>query len=297
MKWTVTPLLIALMLVGCKPSPGEIREQIKSDPVSFDQFWRQGKAEVSRYRLKQARYGEIHEGDAVLIFVTEDFLKDAQVKRDFGDDPAQSVLKLNFTKKFDTGLYPYSLMTSVFTTVDFKETSTPKATFSGQEWCGHVFTQLNLRDDSFQAQGFSYFQNEGDFTSSLEKVLLEDELWNKIRVAPDTLPLGKLKVLPSLEHSRLRHQPLEAKNATLNLAVEIDSTFSKKEVYVYSVAYETGRRLEIYFEREAPFQILGWREKVGQLTTTGVRTHWKHLDYWNKNHKADSGLRKELGLD
>ena len=90
------------------------------DP-NFNSYWYQGKAELTSYNLEQARYGEMREGQAVLIFVTEDFSKSKQVKLDnpgaAGDD-AEKVLKLNMTKKFDTGLYPYSMMSSVFTPVN-----------------------------------------------------------------------------------------------------------------------------------------------------------------------------------
>ncbi len=40
---------------------------------TFKQTWYAGKAELSTYNLQQARYGEIRNGEAVLIFVTEDF--------------------------------------------------------------------------------------------------------------------------------------------------------------------------------------------------------------------------------
>ena len=46
----------------------------------FKDYWYSGEAELTRYELEQARYGEIHRGDAVLIFVTEDFRTDKQVK-------------------------------------------------------------------------------------------------------------------------------------------------------------------------------------------------------------------------
>jgi len=55
--------------------------------------------------LEQARYGEIHKGRAVTIFVTEPFSKSKQVKLDdykaAGDDRA-NVMKLNMTKNFNT---------------------------------------------------------------------------------------------------------------------------------------------------------------------------------------------------
>ena len=50
-------------------------------------------------------------------------------------------MKLNFTKKFVTGIYPYSLMFSSFTPADASRTL--KTTMTGQEWCGEVFSQLN----------------------------------------------------------------------------------------------------------------------------------------------------------
>ena len=37
----------------------------------FQDYWYNHGAEISRYSLKQMRYGEIHDGDAVLVFVTE----------------------------------------------------------------------------------------------------------------------------------------------------------------------------------------------------------------------------------
>jgi len=35
----------------------------------FGDYWYTGEAELTSYELKQSRYGEIHEGHAVLIFV------------------------------------------------------------------------------------------------------------------------------------------------------------------------------------------------------------------------------------
>ncbi|MEK6223912.1 MAG: hypothetical protein N2A97_03490, partial [Thermodesulfobacteriales bacterium] len=90
------------------------------DSEEFKAYWYDGKAEITSYKLEQARYGELHEGYAVLVFVTEDFSKSKQVKLDNpqnanGDDV--KVLKLNRIKKFDTGIYRYSMMDSVFTPI------------------------------------------------------------------------------------------------------------------------------------------------------------------------------------
>ena len=64
----------------------------------FDQYWYQGRAEISSYTLTQARYGELRKGDAVLVFVTEPLSKSRQVKTDptpSNKEDVVSVLKLS----------------------------------------------------------------------------------------------------------------------------------------------------------------------------------------------------------
>src|SRR5437868_1990091 len=111
---------------GAKDSATASTEKISAqNPYSlseeFKSYWYSGKAEISSYKLKQARYGEIHDGSAVMVFVTEDFSKSKQVKLDHpenaGDDKLP-VMKLNLVKKFVTGIYPYSMMMSAFSPVD-----------------------------------------------------------------------------------------------------------------------------------------------------------------------------------
>jgi len=299
-------LMAALFLTtACTPSSREVANGIKPQPDKFSSHWYQGQAEITRFELKQARYGEIHEGDAVQIFVTEPFLKDQQVKRDFGNDPSISVLKLNFTKKFTTGIYPYSLMTSIFTEVGYEDCFTPKVTFSSQEWCGNIYAQMNYRDKSYETQIHSYFQAEQDHSYNLDDAHLEDELWTLIRIAPNRLPLGDIKMIPSLEYSRLAHLETKVYEAETKLSKKTDRRFSKKEVYAYQVAYKgLSRSLEIFFEMEAPYAILGWQEvaphgsgeDASEMTTLAVRSHTMLSDYWNKNGKKDRDLRKKLGL-
>jgi len=120
-------------------------------------------------------------------------------------------LKLNATKNFTTGIYPYSIMSSTFYPVQDNQHA-QKFTVSIQEWCGHVYAQLNNRD-SFEIKSHSYFENEGDQDLSLQKTHLENEFWSKIRINPKDLPVGPLKVIPSLEYLRLVHQPIKAYDA------------------------------------------------------------------------------------
>ena len=101
-----------------------------------------------------------------MIFVTEDFSKSKQVKLDdsekAGDDKV-NVLKMNFTKNFVTGIYPYSMMLSAFTPIRKDQLhNTLKVTMSSQEWCGQVYAQANLKNKGYTITGHSYFEKEGD---------------------------------------------------------------------------------------------------------------------------------------
>ena len=154
--------------------------------VDFAKYWFQGKAEVNHFKLEQNRYGEMREGHAVLVFVTEDFLPKKQVKADNPDRTqtgAVPVMKLNHLRKFVTGIYDYANMTSVFTPLDAaKHPQTFKTTTSIQEWCGQTWLQANWRGKEYQVQGHSYFESEGDVLFPLPKATFEDELLSRIRL-------------------------------------------------------------------------------------------------------------------
>jgi hypothetical protein len=88
------------------------------------------------------------------------------------------VLKLNLVKKFNTGVYPYSMMLSVFKPVDTNTWKHAlKITASSQEWCGHTFTQIDSKNNNFLATLYSYFESEGTNEKKISMTYLEDELW------------------------------------------------------------------------------------------------------------------------
>ena len=285
-----TPLLLLFLLFPLPAAPNQ------SD---FRQYWYKGKGELTRYKLEQARYGEIHKGESVLIFVTEPFLTDKQVKLESGkSNAAVSVLKLNLTKKFFTGIYPYSLMTSVFTPVDFQKHRTLKVSSSTQEWCGQTYSQLNFKNNGYHALIHSYFQNEADQDLELKGTWLEDEIWTRIRIAPETLPVGDLEMVPALQYVRLGHIPLRVEPAAAQKKNE-------GKTQTYSVQYKNFKRtLTIRFDSAFPHAIQSWEEKMPGgfgpnaqiLTTKAVKTHSILLDYWNKNGVADAPFREQLGL-
>ena len=265
--------------------------------ADWRRYWHDGKAEITRFELEQSRYGELRRGDAVMIFVTEDFLPKKQVKYE-GSDPDEAkaipVLKLNQLRKFETGVYDYSMMLSVFTPENLgANPKTLKLSASSQEWCGHVWMQANLRGSRYAFAGHSYFEREADESFETKAVLLEDEVWTRLRIAPESLPVGEVRAIPSSFDSRLRHYRPAPEAVTAARSESGDEA-------VYTLRYKSGRELEIRYEKRAPWRIRSWTESVpgpkGKATTRAKATHERKLAYWEHKANADSPLRKKLGL-
>lgn len=290
-KWSILATPALLLTLG----------SAAADP--FSDYWYQGLAEITSYDLKQARYGEIHEGQAVLIFVTEDFSESKHVKLDRPGGPdAVTVLKLNATRKFNTGIYPYSMMTSVFTPVSAdRYPRTLKVTTTSQEWCGHTFTQLNLDGAGYRARLYSQFERESDRSIRIDSTLLEDEIWNRIRLSPDALPTGEVRLIPGTIFQRLRHNAWSTQTATPSLADDPQDP----AVRVYTIAYsDILRKLDIRFTRQFPHTIESWTETsrgrspdAPELVTRATRKKRIQLDYWRRHDLADLRYREQLGLD
>ncbi len=300
-------VIIALLISSCaakslkdEVSTSESIEQNKE----FNSYWYSGKAEVNVYNLEQARYGEIHKGKAIRIFVTEDFLVDKQVKKEsMTQEEHAPILKMNFIKKFPTGIYDYSMMSSVFTPINIaRHKKTLKTTMSSQEWCGHVFSQLNLEGDEYQFTGHSYFESEGEENYKMNYAFLEDEIWNRIRLNPLALPQGEIKMIPSSMNARLKHYSLKPENATTGLSLKVDD--NQQEFFVYTVKYESGRELTIHAHSQFPYRITYWEDSYvsgfgsnkKRLTTKATLDQSVKEAYWGQNSNNFEEKRKKLGL-
>lgn len=299
LRATALPLLLAAAAViavfsleQARAVPADLPEP---GPSTLRDFWFSG-AELNRYELTQSRYGDTHPGHAELIFVTEPFLQDEQVKRDYGNAPAIDVLKLNALRTFNTGLYSYRTMRSVFTPFEgqgARETS--KVTLSVQDWCGQVFMQVNRRNSRLAFDLRSYFQSEGDrdYDVAAEDVVLEEGLWTQLRLDPTALPTGEFEAVPSLLSSRLAHRPAKPYTAMASLR-------ERSGLAEYTLEYpELGRRLVIRFDPEFPFVIRGWTERNGTNqpeTVAQLKERQMNVPYWRFNAPGDRERREALGL-
>jgi hypothetical protein len=311
--------LLAFLAVSCQhaaqsPTTPSSSSQAKAVPAAFKndaapaglgKYWYQGKAEINKYDLQQNRYNAVHQGEAIAIFVTEDFLTDKQVKNDNYNNPNSTpILKLNLIKRFTTGLYDYSIMSSTFTPTRVQDIpQTLKVTTSTQDWCGQTFMQFNYENGKYKSRTHSYFETEGDREEMLDYAILEDELMNRIRIAPDALPTGKIRIIPSATILRLRHMPTQAVEASASINDYSGKDFSGENLKVYSVNFPAlNRVLEIVFQHEAPYLIEGWTDTYPSAfdrkarTTIAKRNKTILSPYWQKNAPEDEALRASLEL-
>lgn len=268
---------------------------------AFWKAWGDGRAEMNSYNAKIERYGQSRTAELVLIYVTEPMNRQTWIKDDAvsGKDRI-STLKLNISLKFKTGLYPYSVMTSVFSPVDHwrKERFSPaKITLSAQDWCGHVFASVWPSRQSYLHQLNSYFSSEGEKRAIVPvqgEHLYEDALLIQLRELSGVFNGGKAwkgKVIPSLWRNRKKHRSLLPQDATLTRKT---TTQDGKKVHQFTLTYTRQNFTQTYtVEADGAQRMLGWTNSDGEVLSLNKSLR---LPYWNLSSPSDSSYRKKLGL-
>lgn len=288
----------ALLLFSCTNQNSPTTQEANT-PLSPSEkaYWYNNQAEITSYDLTQARYGELHKGTAVMVFVTEPYSEELNVKPNNSSNTDIPCLKLNFTKKFNTGVYPYSMMTSSFFPFD-NGIYSEKVSTTSQEWCGHTFTDVKNTYGGFKIKTNSYFEGESG-SVKLDKNYLEDDFWSMIRLFPNELPTGDLQIIPSMFYLRLAHKETKAYQCSVSKKVETNKTELN---FNYP---ELNRTLSITYSNTFPYSIeswnetyvSGWGESKKELTTTAIKKKTILSDYWNRHNPEDTVLRDSLGLN
>jgi hypothetical protein len=278
--------------------------------AQFWQFWSDGKAEISFYKGIQVRYGEVRPCKTFLIFVTEPFNGEKQVKADQADAKNSiynGVMKLNHVKRFQTGIYTYSLMTSVFTSITpstvqkttYNVGAPLKITFSGQEWCGMTFHQLNRQaDKSMKSRSHSYFESEGDREDILkadENTLFADDAFIAVRELIRPLNAGTVAYYPTLHHARISHKPLAPEQATISKK-HVQTRFGKTPMQAteWTISAQTGI-WTFTVEKQYPRRILAYQySEKGTVIEKAELQESTRLPYWKLNAVKDEHYLFEL---
>jgi hypothetical protein len=272
----------------------------------FYQYWGDGKAEISSYQITQPRYGEPRQGYGVMIFVTEDLQRDSFIKVESPGVPQAErtyVLKLNNVLKFDTGIYDYSVMSSVFSAVEGPEHPFElcKISLSAQEWCGQVFEEVLLRGGRLQGYLNSYFEKEGRQQYELEAPApfeSEDHLLIRIReLKGPWMAAGEsreLVLLPSLWALRVKHQGRSTVPAKLAKGQVGQFSAGGQALEAVPWTLEAGGASKTFWVEAAyPRRILGWEDSQGGKGELSVTVR---EPYWQLNHQADAGWRQRLKI-
>jgi hypothetical protein len=295
----------------------QAQTQVTSPMQEFWRYWSDGKAELSHYAVTQSRYGEPRKADVFMIFVTEPFNLNKQVKADApeANNPAQTtVLKLNRVKKFQTGIYDYSLMTSVFVplaayTTDnasFAAGTTIKVAFTCQEWCGTMFHQLNRVKNGVWSRSYSYFEPESDQQQTLmadSTLLLGDELFIAVRelVRPldNNVSNGRVaQFYTTLERARFSHKPLAASQAGMQRQA-VQARWNGKTVEATKWLVSTGDgQWQFVVEKAYPRRILSYQhsDASGIIESGELRTTTR-LPYWSLHSLRDESYLKLFKLN
>lgn len=309
MRLLTTLLSLAAVLLAV-PAPAQ--DQPWPPPSygqAFGKIWYDGNAEMATYKLTYPRYGELRTGTAVAITVTEPFNPDKRVKSDTGGAGTHNVVKLNLVEDFQTGIYDYNLMTSVFVSTKpangLPAGSVTKVSFSMQEWCGHVYQQALFSKAQRGTPGVrqsinSYFENVADQQTEMDHPaggIAEDALmlWARGLAGPTLNPGESIEVpvYRSMAVQRNQHIPARWDNATLSrgTAPAPYGDF-KVETFTADVA---GRRYTFLIETSPN----GHRKLIKLTRNDGYALEYvksQRLPYWNMNRNASEKNLKDIGL-
>jgi hypothetical protein len=303
-------LLLVLAFAVIVPATGPLAA---TPPPAFDAHWRDGKAELDGYRLTIRRYGAERAGQAVAVYVTEPFSESKRVKL---DDPSRApadvvdVLKLNLVRRFQTGVYDYNTMSSLF--VRTRDFSPVKLAFAGTEWCGLVHEELNWRGAGLDARTDSYFEGESAQHAAPVPAggLAEEELFVRLRgLRGEFMAPGQKRTVPFLASTlqrRLTHRPLAWGRATIERARAGETVRVPAGVFacaVYVVRPDDGREGRFWVEQAHPNRLVKWQWTVAPGTRArldgldrGELTGSARLAYWQLNGPGGESHLRTLGL-
>ena len=292
---------------------------------TFESHWQDGKAELDGYRYSVTRYGQLRQGTAVMVFVTEPF---SEAKRVKVDNPAANpkdtfeALKLNFVRDFQTGIYDYNTMTSVF--VRSRDFSPAKISFSSAEWCGHVYEEMLFGPREIADRYTSYFEDESadrrlnlTVKATGTKGMAEEELFVLLRdLRAEWLKPGEKRTVPFLAsafYRRLAHSPMLWNEAVIERsrgAGSVRVPAGTFETSVYTVSVAGVRDGKFWIEQAYPHRIIRWEWTPAAKRTGGEGGHWSpgealdsgeltgsaRLSYWRLHNLGDEKYLKDLGL-
>jgi hypothetical protein len=315
-KFLAKAAVVAWAVAGAvAPVPRRAAEAAGPDSRVFEPHWQDGKAELDGYRYRVIRYGAERMGQAVMVFVTEPFSASGHVKVDNPKkNPADTfeALKLNFVRDWQTGIYDYNTMVSVYTRS--RDFSLEKISFSAMEWCGSVYEEMVFEAHRITDRLSSYFEGESGYRTYQRKDggVEEDQLFILLRGlrGSDFLSPGESRTVPFLAscfYRRLVHREAGWSTATIRrlpARETVQVPAGRFDCDVYVVRPYGGRVGRFDVERAYPHRIIRWawtppaaaQGGMGRdACDSGELTGSTRLPYWQLHENGDQSYLRDLG--
>jgi len=238
---------------------------------TFIDYWKNGKIENIKYKLKE---DSISIGEGILTF---------SINYVEGVNKSDSIQTLHsdFKGEIHQENDNYSGMTSTYLPLNLTiRPHAVKVLNSVQEPAGNSFIALLQIPKYYEIVAKNTFKEKTKAHFVLERKNLEDELWAKIRMNPDDLPLGDIEMIPSFAYWQSVRKSPNIYEAKAELKEYMEKEFKGKKLKIYSLDYlDLKRKLSIVFEAEFPFEIVGWRRvddrkvSVGKISITGKNSN------------------------
>jgi hypothetical protein len=242
------------------------------------------------------RYGEPRNATLSLITVYEPWNQSEAVKAETNVSSNSYALKQNQVLTYQTGVYPYRQMNSLFW--DSKSHSFLKASMTTQEWCGQTFKELRPVAGKLRFFFNSYWEGESSGTRFLEppgnpgRAFLYDEL--PLIVRSKSLPSGKIRLYPMLMSSQVK-RPYWDIGEKETAPTFIDATVEKNQeetaagaIEVITVQFEMGDKMRVdRFYVNQQRRLIRWERNDGGVLNL-VSTH--RAKYWQLHGTADALL-------
>ena len=230
---------------------------------TFVDYWKNGKTEITKYELKE---NSISVGQGSLTF-------NVQYVEGVNKEDSIQVLHSDFTGKIHKENYDYSAMTSSYLPLNLTlRPHAMKVINSVQEPAGNSFLALLQIPKSYEIVAKNTFKEKTKEHYILERQHLEDELWAKIRLNPNDLPMGDIEIIPSFAYWQSVRKSPSINEAKAELKDYAGTEFTGKKLQLYSLDYpDLKRNLSIVFESDFPFEIVGWKRVSDGKIAVGTK--------------------------
>jgi hypothetical protein len=226
----------------------------------FLNYWQKIPTEVNRYTLKEDSVVIGEGGLSYRLGYTQGVNERDSVK----------TLRVDFTGKIKRENNDYSTVTTTFLPLNSSiRPHALKILNNIQDVQGSSTTLLSQVPKAFQiVNNTDKLHKEYE----LERQSLEDEVWAKIRMNPDDLPLGEVEMIPSFAYWQSVGKLPSIQEAKTQINAYSGTEFKGKKLKEYKIEYpELKRNLAIIFEGDFPYQIVGWKREIEGKIIVGVR--------------------------